>query len=165
MQQAIRYCMLFMYYSKVIFYRIFFQLIAIYHYGNTPIQIYWKIYNPKKGNFQLKNANIFLISAQNIECWYSLEPPRRGGSNEYPQSMFWPRRGGSNKYPQSMFWAEIRKIMFTPVNPSFIIWESKLYRRVFVMLLYAYHKLQPANLLSWAYSSILIVMLCCVLII
>ena len=32
---------------------------------------------------------IFLISAQNIESGYSLEPPRRGGSNEYPQSMFW----------------------------------------------------------------------------
>ena len=28
---------------------------------------------------------IFLISAQNIDCGYSLEPPRRGGSNEYPQ--------------------------------------------------------------------------------
>ena len=32
---------------------------------------------------------IFVISAQNIDCGYSLEPPRRGGSNEYPQSMFW----------------------------------------------------------------------------
>ena len=31
---------------------------------------------------------IFLTSAQNIDCGYSLEPPRRGGSNEYPQSMF-----------------------------------------------------------------------------
>ena len=31
---------------------------------------------------------IFLISDQNIDCGYSLEPPRRGGSNEYPQSMF-----------------------------------------------------------------------------
>ena len=31
---------------------------------------------------------IFLISAQNIDFGYSLEPPRRGGSNEYPQSMF-----------------------------------------------------------------------------
>ena len=31
---------------------------------------------------------IFLISAQNIDCGYSLEPPRRGGSNEFPQSMF-----------------------------------------------------------------------------
>ena len=26
---------------------------------------------------------IFLISAQNIDCGYSLETPRRGGSNEY----------------------------------------------------------------------------------
>ena len=26
---------------------------------------------------------IFLISAQNIDCGYSLESPRRGGSNEY----------------------------------------------------------------------------------
>ena len=32
---------------------------------------------------------IFLISAQNTDCGYSLEPPRQGGSNEYPQSMFW----------------------------------------------------------------------------
>ena len=32
---------------------------------------------------------IFLISAQNIDCGYSLEPPRQGGSNEYPQFMFW----------------------------------------------------------------------------
>ena len=33
---------------------------------------------------------IFLISAQKHRLWYSLELPRRGGSNEYPQSMFWP---------------------------------------------------------------------------
>ena len=26
----------------------------------------------------------FVISAQNIDCGYSLEPPRWGGSNEYP---------------------------------------------------------------------------------
>ena len=31
---------------------------------------------------------IFLISAENIDSGYSLEPPLRGGSNEYPQSMF-----------------------------------------------------------------------------
>ena len=30
----------------------------------------------------------FLISALNIDCGYSLEPPRRGGSHEYQQSMF-----------------------------------------------------------------------------
>ena len=32
---------------------------------------------------------IFLISAKKHKLLYSLEPPRRGGSNEYPQSMFW----------------------------------------------------------------------------
>ena len=31
---------------------------------------------------------IFLISAHNIDCRYSLEPHRLGGSNEYAQSMF-----------------------------------------------------------------------------
>ena len=31
---------------------------------------------------------IFYISALNIDCGYSLEPLRRGGSNEYPQSIF-----------------------------------------------------------------------------
>ena len=31
---------------------------------------------------------IFLISAQKHRLWYSLEPPRRDGSNECPQSMF-----------------------------------------------------------------------------
>ena len=31
---------------------------------------------------------IFLILLKNIDCGYSLEPPRRGGSNMYPQSMF-----------------------------------------------------------------------------
>ena len=35
-----------------------------------------------------KGKNIFHISDQNIACGYSLEPLRRGGSNEYPQSMF-----------------------------------------------------------------------------
>ena len=47
-----------------------------------------KILPPKNENFQIKNSDIFHISAQNIDCGYSLEPPRRGGSNEYPQSMF-----------------------------------------------------------------------------
>ena len=42
----------------------------------------------KKENFQIKNSDIFHISAQIMDCGYSLEPPWRGGSNEYPQSMF-----------------------------------------------------------------------------
>ena len=42
-------------------------------------------------NFQVKKFDIFLIFAQNIHCGYKLEPPCRGGSNEYPQSMFWSK--------------------------------------------------------------------------
>ena len=48
-----------------------------------------KIVQPKTGKFLDKTYDIFHISAQNIDCGCSLEPPRRGGSNEYPQSMFW----------------------------------------------------------------------------
>ena len=85
---------------------------------------YTEYFTTKKGeNFQIKNSDIFQISPQNIDSGYSLEPPRRGGSNEYPQSMFF---------------AEIRKLMYTPVNPGFTIkkWGLrglKLYRHVFLM--------------------------------
>ena len=65
---------------------------------------YTENFTTKKWDFQIKISDIFHSSAQNIDDGYSLEPPRRGGSNEYPHSMFW---------------AEIRKIMYTPVNPSF----------------------------------------------
>ena len=41
----------------------------------------------------------FHISAQNIDCGYSLEPPQRGGSNEYPQCMFLSRNKKNNLYP------------------------------------------------------------------
>ena len=47
-----------------------------------------KILPPKNDNFSIKYSDIFHVSAQNIDCGYSLEPPRRGGSNEYLQSMF-----------------------------------------------------------------------------
>ena len=43
----------------------------------------------KTWKFSDKNSDIFHISAQNIDCGYSLEPPQWGGSNEYPQSKFW----------------------------------------------------------------------------
>ena len=69
------------------------------HYENTPIQINWKFYHQKMAIFQIKNSDIFHISAQNIDCGYSLEPPRWGGSNEYPQSMFLSRNNKNNVYP------------------------------------------------------------------
>ena len=51
-----------------------------------------KILPPKNENFQIKKKiDIFLISAQNIDCGYSLEPPRR-------QSMFLSRNMENNIY-------------------------------------------------------------------
>ena len=58
-----------------------------------------KISQPKNETFSDKNSDIFHISAQNIDCGYSLEPPRRGGSNEYPQSMFLSRNKKNNVHP------------------------------------------------------------------
>ena len=60
----------------------------------------------KNENFQINNSDILHIYVRNIYCGYSLEPPRRGGSNEYPQSMFLSRNKETNVYP---------------VNPSFTI--------------------------------------------
>ena len=38
-------------------------------------------------NFVRKKFDFINIIAQNIDRGYKLEPPRRGGSYEYPQSM------------------------------------------------------------------------------
>ena len=58
-----------------------------------------KILRPKNENVQIKHSYIFYTAAQNIDCGYSLEPPRRGGSNKYPQSMFLSRNKKNNAYP------------------------------------------------------------------
>ena len=57
-----------------------------------------KILPPKNENFQIKNSDIFTFLLK-TDCGYSLEPPRRGGSNEYPQSMFLSRNKKNNVYP------------------------------------------------------------------
>ena len=44
-------------------------------------------------------TDIFHISAQNMDCEYSLELPYWGGSNKYPQSMFLSRNKKNNIYP------------------------------------------------------------------
>ena len=54
---------------------------------------------PKTEKFQIKNSDIFHISAQNIDRGHSLEPPRRGGSNEYPHSMFSSKNKTIYVYP------------------------------------------------------------------
>ena len=35
--------------------------------------------------------------------------------------LIFAQRGGSNEYPQFMFWSENKKNRYTPVNPSFAI--------------------------------------------
>ena len=42
---------------------------------------------------------MFHISAQNIDCGYPLEPPRRGDYYENPQSLFLSRNKKNNVYP------------------------------------------------------------------
>ena len=59
---------------------------------------YIENFTTKNCKFSDKN-DIFHISAQKIGCGYSLEPPFRGGSNEYPQSMFLSRSMKNNVYP------------------------------------------------------------------
>ena len=50
-----------------------------------------KILKPKKEKFQIKKSDIFHIPVQNMVCGYSLDPPRRGGFNEYPQYMYFSK--------------------------------------------------------------------------
>ena len=55
------------------------------------------------------NRNVlifFLILAPDKDCGYTLEPPRRGGSNGYPQCMFCSKN---------------KKNRYTPANPRFSI--------------------------------------------
>ena len=52
------------------------------HYKNMPIQVYWNFHHQKNWKFSDKNSDNFLISAQNIDCVYSLDPPHQGGLNE-----------------------------------------------------------------------------------
>ena len=53
----------------------------------------------------MKNYDVLIIFAQNIDCGYTLGPPR----------------GGSDEYKQSMFENKNKKKMYTPVNPYFTI--------------------------------------------
>ena len=64
-----------------------------------------KLLSPKNGNFQTK-IWYFSDFCSEHRVWSLVEPPRLGGSNECPLSMVL----SSNK-----------KMMYTPVNPSFTI--------------------------------------------
>ena len=50
--------------------------------------VYWYMQLISGERLQDHWCSGFLFLLQNIGCVYSLEPPRRGGSNVYPRSMF-----------------------------------------------------------------------------
>ena len=58
----------------------------------------------KNENFQWKFFDIFLIFAQNIDCGYTLEPPRR--------------------YPQSMFRSKNKKNRYTPAYTQVLLYKN-----------------------------------------
>ena len=76
-----------------------FEITAQYFITKTRLFKYIENFTSKNIKFSDKKSDIFHISAQNIDCGYPLEPPRRGGSNEYPQSMFLSRNKKNNAYP------------------------------------------------------------------
>ena len=77
------------------FFFFFFFLLNSKHTFKSIIITKTSLYNfdPLKPHFYIVKLwctgvyVIFLISVQNIDCGYPLEPPHRGGSNEYPQSV------------------------------------------------------------------------------
>ena len=93
-------CMYIYMYNVFVFYYIFKRKFdATYLYRVKYFVFHYAIYRDfttaKIENFLMKNLDIFKVFVQNIDC--------RGGSNEYPQSMFWSK----NKY--------------TPANPRFSV--------------------------------------------
>ena len=99
----------------------FYFKVALRKYAYSNIL---RILPPTNENFQMKNSGSFHISAQNIDFGNSLEPPRRGGSNEYPQTTFLSRNKKINVYPC--------KPQFYCIKVG-LMGGSKLYMRVFVM--------------------------------
>ena len=63
----------------------------------TSIFKYTENFTTKKLKFSDNSSDIYRISAQTLDCGYTLEP--RGGSNEYPQSMILSRNKKNNVYP------------------------------------------------------------------
>ena len=61
------------------------------------IQIYWK-FSHQKWKLLGKKFWYFSYFCSKTDCGYSLEPPRRGGSNEYQQSIFLSRNKKNNVY-------------------------------------------------------------------
>ena len=121
-----------------------------------------KILQTKKKNFQIKNSDIFHISVQNIDCGYSLEPPRRGGSNEYPQSMFRAEIKKNNVYPCKPQFYYIKvgfmgvKIIYVCFRDGMANSESAMLiiREFFNTDLYFFAQVGLSNIIKHAYANI-----------
>ena len=58
-----------------------------------------KILPPENENFQIKFFHIFSYFCSKHILWVLVRTPRRGGSNENPQSMFLSRNKKNTVYP------------------------------------------------------------------
>ena len=71
-----------------------FSVVVLMYKLYTITKTYLYNFDPLQPHFyilKLGFTGVYIIpqiSAQNIDCGYSLVPPRRSGSNEYLQSMF-----------------------------------------------------------------------------
>ena len=98
------------------------------HYHITKTYLY--NVDPLKPHFyivKLGFTGVYIISLfllKNVDCGYSLEPPRRGGSNEYHNLCF------EQKYEKKKKTTE-----FVSENVQFLVVKLSIYlnRRVFVM--------------------------------
>ena len=92
-----------------------------------------RLYNvdPLKPHFyivklEFTGYTLFSFLLRNIDCWYSLEPLRRGSSNEYPQSIFC---------------AEIRKnVRIFVCNFHFLVIKFSVYLRLVFIMFGALHE-------------------------
>ena len=108
----------FLYIDKSIMINVYLCLLTINrsyesnHYENTPMQ-YTEIFSAEKWKISLEIFSYFYFfrSKQTLRIQYTLEPPRRGGSNEYPLCMFWIKN---------------KKVRYTPPNPSFFFFNLKV---------------------------------------
>ena len=90
---------------------------------------------------------ILLFLLKIIDCGYSLEPPRRGGSNEYPQSIFWAEIWKISEFLIwfffSIFGDEIfyifKKACFRNAVPKYRVWslgtmllKSRVYHAIII---------------------------------
>ena len=66
----------------------------------TRLSKYIENFTTKNWKYSDENSDIFFhISARNIDCEYSFEPPQWGSTNEYPQCMFLSKSKKNNVYP------------------------------------------------------------------